>query len=64
MKLILTHGHLVMDLLCRYFETFDMVSEESCTTKLEWKDECAKCTTPKELGENNINLWVIDNVLN
>lgn len=37
-------------LYCRYFETFDMVSEESCTTKLDWKEKFAECVTKEDKG--------------
>lgn len=36
--------------ILRYFETFDMVSEESCATQLEWKEAIAKCETDHEIG--------------
>lgn len=36
----------------RYFETFDMMSEEGCTTQLEWKESFAKCGTGEEKGTN------------
>ncbi|XP_046840544.1 TBCC domain-containing protein 1-like [Xenia sp. Carnegie-2017] len=31
-----------------YFETFDMVAEDSCTTQLKWKEDCAKCSTAED----------------
>ncbi|XP_028400600.1 TBCC domain-containing protein 1-like [Dendronephthya gigantea] len=46
------------ELAWMYFATFDMVSEESRTTQLEWKEAIAKCTTEHEIEHMKADISV------
>lgn len=46
------------ELAWMYFETFDMMSEEGCTTQLEWKESFAKCGTGEEKEKMKANVSV------
>lgn len=46
------------ELAWMYFETFDMVAEDSCTTQLEWKENFAKCATDKEIERMKADISV------
>ena len=46
------------ELVWMYFETFDMVAEDSCTTQLEWKENLAKCATSHEIEQMKADISV------